>query len=435
MRCIVISIVISALLTSNLFSRNGEPSLLAEKEAAKGNWSTWRGPNRDGLSAETGLLSSWQEHEPKLTWKIKGLGDGFSSVAVSEGRIYTMGQRDGVTKMIALSTKAGTKIWEVDVDSEANDGPNSTPSVDEDRVYGLTHAGQLVCINTTSGSILWKKHFLTDFKGKMESGWGYSESPIIDGGNLICTPGGNSAVMVALNKKTGEHLWSAEMPTAIGDRGHDGAGYSSIVIGQITGRKQYVQLTGRGVIGVDSESGDLLWTYNRIANGVANIPTPIVKGDYIFCSTGYGTGAALIQIHDRNGKCEVEEKYFLKGNELQNHHGGMVLVADYIYCGNGHNQGYPICLNMMSGEYAWGPVRGPGTGSAAILYADGHLYFRYESGDMALIEATPGEYKLKGTFKTDEINGKSWPHPVIADKKLYLRDQGTLMVYNIANAK
>ena len=272
----------------------------------------------------------------------------------------------------------------------------------------------------------------TDFKGKMESGWGYSESSIVDGDNLICTPGGNSAVMVALDKRTGEHLWSAEMPAVIGDRGHDGAGYSSIVIGQIAGRKQYVQLTGRGVIGVDSENGNLLWIYNRIANGVANIPTPIVKGDYIFCSTGYGTGAALIQIHDRNGKYEVEEKYFLKGNELQNHHGGMVLVADYIYCGHGHNQGHPICLNMMSGEYAWGPVRGPGTGSAAILYADGHLYFRYESGDMALIEATPDEYKLKGTFKTDEINGKSWPHPVIADKKLYLRDQGTLMAYDIA---
>ena len=206
MRCIVISIVISALLTPNLFARDGEPSPLAKKEAAKGNWSTWRGLNHDGLSAETGLLSSWQEHEPKLTWKIKGLGNGFFSVAVSERRIYTMGQRDGVTKMIALSTKAGTKIWEVDVDSEANDGPNSTPSVDEERVYGLTHAGQLVCINTTNDSILWKKHFLTDFKGKMESRWGYSESPIIDGGNLICTPGGNSAVMVALNKKTGEHI-------------------------------------------------------------------------------------------------------------------------------------------------------------------------------------------------------------------------------------
>ena len=432
MHCIVISIMISTFITLNLFANNGGPSLLAKKEAANGNWSTWRGPSRDGLSAETNLLSSWQEHEPKLAWKTKGLGNGFSSVAVADGQIYTMGQRDEVTKMIALSTKDGTKIWETDVSSEANDGPNSTPSVDEDRVYGLTYAGQLVCVSTINGSILWKKHLPTDFNGKMESRWGYSESPIVDNGNLICTPGGNSAVMVALDKKTGKHLWSAEMPADIGDQGHDGAGYSSIVIGQITGRKQYVQLTGRGVIGVDSENGDLLWAYNRIANGVANIPTPIVKGDYIFCSTGYGTGAALIQIHNRNGKYEVEEKYFLKGNELQNHHGGMVLIDGYIYCGNGHNKGHPICLNMMNGEYAWGPVRGPGTGSAAILYADGHLYFRYESGDLALIEATPEEYKLKGTFKTDEINGKSWPHPVIADKKLYLRDQGTLMVYNVA---
>ena len=432
MRCLIISLVILALLTPNLPAVDGVPSPQAKKEAAKGNWSTWRGPNRDGLSAETGLLSSWQEREPKLAWKVKGLGNGLSSVAVAEGRIYTMGRRDGATKMIALSTKDGAKIWESDMGSEANEDPNSTPSVDGDRVYGLTHAGQLVCVGTTDGSILWRKHFPTDFKGEMESGWGYSESSIVDGDNLICTPGGNSAVMVSLNKRTGEHLWSAEMPAVIGDRGHDGAGYSSIVIGQIAGRKQYVQLTGRGVIGVDSENGNLLWTYNRIANGVANIPTPIVKEDYIFCSTGYGTGAALIQIHDRNGKYEVEEKYFLKGNELQNHHGGMVLVADYIYCGHGHNKGHPICLNMMSGKYAWGPVRGPGTGSAAILYADGHLYFRYESGDMALIEATPDEYKLKGTFKTDEINGKSWPHPVIADKKLYLRDQGTLMAYDIA---
>ena len=432
MRCIIISLVTLALLTPNLSAVDGVPSPQAKKEAAKGNWPTWRGPNRDGLSAETGLLSSWQEREPELAWKVKDLGNGLSSVSVAEGRIYTMGKRDGATKMIALSTKDGAKIWEVDIETDTNEDPNSTPSVDGDRVYGLTHAGQLVCVETTDGSILWRKHFPTDFKGKMESGWGYSESSVVDGDNLICTPGGNSAVMVALNKRTGEHLWSAEMPVDIGDRGHDGAGYSSIVIGQIAGRKQYVQLTGRGVIGVDSENGDLLWTYNRIANGVANIPTPIVKGDYIFCSTGYGTGAALIQIHDRNGKYEVEEKYFLKGNELQNHHGGMVLVADYIYCGHGHNQGHPICLNMMSGEYAWGPVRGPGTGSAAILYADGHLYFRYESGDMALIEATPEEYKLKGTFKTDEINGKSWPHPVIADKKLYLRDQGTLMAYNIA---
>ena len=440
MRFITILILISGLLTPRLFSDDSSALPQVIKEEVEGNWPTWRGPNRDGISAETGLLSSWEQKEPSLAWKVSGLGSGLSSVAITGGRIYTMGESDGSIKMFALSSKDGSQIWvsEIELDSSGYDirrpaqGPNSTPSVDENRVYGLTHAGLLVCVSTVDGSILWTKDFSKDFEGQMESGWGYSESVIIDGENLICTPGGNSAVLVALNKKTGDLIWKTKMPEVIGEKGQDGAGYSSIVIGQIAGHKQYIQLTGRGVIGVDSENGDLLWIYNRIANDVANIPTPIVKDDYIFCSTGYGTGAALIKIHNKNGKYEVEEKYFLKGNELQNHHGGMLLVGDYIYCGHGHNKGLPICLNMMTGEYAWGPIRGPGTGSAAILYADDHLYFRYESGDMALIEATPEEYKLKGTFKIDEVNGKSWPHPVIASKKLYLRDQGTLMAYDIA---
>ncbi len=418
------------LLSVPAFAVDGEPSPEAKAEATRGNWSGWRGPTRDGLSAETGLLSSWPDAGPRLAWKAKGLGSGFSSVAVANDRIFTMGKKDGSTKMIALSTNRGSVIWEADMGTGAN--PNCTPTVDGDRVYGLTHSGELVGISATNGKHLWRRNFPTDFKGRMESGWGYSESPVIDGDRLICTPGGNSAVMVALDKANGELLWSAEMPAAVGDRGQDGAGYSSIVISEIAGRKQYVQLTGRGVLGVDAETGKLLWVYNRIANSTANIPTPIVKGDYIFCSTGYGTGAALIQIHDRNGQFQVEEKYFLEAKKLQNHHGGMLLIGDYIYCGHGHNQGFPVCLNMMTGEYAWGPERGAGTGSAAILYADGHLYFRYQSGDMALIEATPTGYKLKGKFRTDEVNGQSWPHPVIAGKKLYLRDQGTLMVYDIA---
>ena len=430
MRRTFLYLAIASLFSTPLFAVEGTPSPAAKKEATKGNWTGWRGPARDGLSAESGLQAEWAESGPKLAWKVKGLGSGFSSVAVANGKIYTMGKKDGTTKMIALSTQNGAVLWEADMGAGAN--PNCTPTVDHDRIYGLTHSGELICINATNGSVVWQRNFPSDFKGRMESGWGYSESPVIDGDKLICTPGGNSAVMVALNKTSGELLWSAEMPASIGDRGQDGAGYSSIVISEIAGRKQYVQLTGRGVIGVDAEAGNLLWFYNRIANSTANIPTPIVKGDYIFCSTGYGTGAALIQIHDQNGSYKVEEKYFLEAKKLQNHHGGMILVGDYIYCGHGHNQGFPVCLNMMTGEYAWGPERGAGTGSAAILYADGHLYFRYQSGDMALIEATPLGYRLKGKFRTDEVNGQSWPHPVIAGKKLYLRDQGTLMVYDIA---
>ncbi len=430
MRYTITTLAFLSLLCTPLLAVDGEPSPAARKEAAKGNWSGWRGPNRDGLSAESGLQKEWAAGGPELAWKVSGLGSGFSSVAVADGKIYTMGKKGNTTKMLALSTKQGELLWEADMGAGAN--PNCTPTVDGNRVYGLTHSGELVCVNAASGVIVWQRNFPTDFKGRMESTWGYSESPVVDGNKLVCTPGGNSAVMVALDKESGELLWSAEMLTVIGDRGQDGAGYSSIVISKIAGRKQYVQLTGRGVIGVDAETGDLLWNYNRIANSTANIPTPIVKGDHVFCSTGYGTGAALIQIQDRGGKFEVVEKYFLESKKLQNHHGGMLLVGEYIYCGHGHNQGFPVCLHMMTGEYAWGPERGAGTGSAAILYADGHLYFRYQSGDMALIEATPAGYKLKGSFRTDEVNGQSWPHPVIAGKKLYLRDQGTLMVYDIA---
>ena len=308
MRHSVFLLTIISFFSIPVFTTAGEPSSAAQKEARQGNWTSWRGPSRDGLSAETGLQTEWAETGPTLAWKAKGLGNGFSSVAVAEGKIFTMGKKDGTTKMLALSTKDGEIIWEANMGAGAN--PNCTPTVDGDRVYGLTNAGELVCINTTNGEIVWQCNFPTDFKGRMESGWGYSESPVIDGDNLVCTPGGNSAVMVALNKSSGELQWSAEMPVSTGNRGHDGAGYSSIVISKIAGRKQYIQLTGRGVIGVDAESGNLLWIYNRIANGTANIPTPIIKDNYIFCSTGYGTGAALIEIHARNGKFEVEEKYY-----------------------------------------------------------------------------------------------------------------------------
>ncbi|HTN77628.1 MAG TPA: PQQ-binding-like beta-propeller repeat protein, partial [Pirellulaceae bacterium] len=186
-----------------------------------------------------------------------------------------------------------------------------------------------------------------------------------------------------------------------------------------------------GVIGVDAASGKLLWGYNTIANDTANIPTPIVKGDYVFCSTGYGTGAALLKISKEGGKLAAQQVYFLEADSMQNHHGGMILLGKHIYCGHGHNNGFPLCIEAATGKPMWKPGRGAGGGSAAISYADGQLYFRYEDGTMALVEANPTEYKLNGKFKLLTHHGNSWPHPVIAGGKLYLRDQGTLLVYDI----
>lgn len=396
--------------------------------ALAGDWPTWRGLHRDGISSAEGLLDRWPIQGPPLSWKIEGLGAGYSSLAIADERIFTLGHRGGDAALLCLNLKDGGELWSASVGPGE---PNCTPTVDDGRVYALGREGDLVCADAKTGRELWRKHLQHDFGGRMMSGWGYSESPLIDGERLICTPGGDAAVLVALDKHTGDVIWKASAPSDAKPRGADGAGYSSVVLSHACGVRQYVQLTGRGLISVAADDGTVLWSYNDIANGTANIPTPIVDGDYVFCSSGYGTGAALLKLVARGHDVIAEEVYFLPAKTLQNHHGGMVLVDGHIYCGHGHNQGFPICIEMKTGEVAWRGGRGPGSGSAAVLHADGHLYFRYEDGLVALIETRPDKYVLVGTFRPATVNGKGWPHPVIADGRLYLRDQGTLLCYDV----
>ena len=402
-------------------------SLLTATCVAK-DWPSWRGPDRTAIAPETGLLKEWAEDGPPLVWQADGFGGGFSSVAIVGDRIFTMGSRKGSCELIAADRATGKELWSTPV---GKGSPNCTPTVDGDLVFALGREGDLVCANALSGSVVWQKNFGKDFGGKMMSGWGYSESPLVDGDRLIVTPGAENAVIVALDKSTGDVIWESAMPADSLQRGRDGAGYSSVVISHAAGVKQYIQLTGRGVISVAADDGRHLWSYNRIANGTANIPTPIIKDDYVFCSTGYGTGAALLKVQSEGGKLSAEEVYFLDSKTMQNHHGGMILLGDHIYCGHGHNKGFPLCVELATGKVAWDGGRGPGSGSAAILLADGNLYFRYEDGTMALIEATPEEYRLKGEFKLATNNGKSWPHPVVVDGLMYLRDQGTLLCYDV----
>lgn len=408
-------------------ARRNDPAIA---EAQRGEWSRWRGPNGDGLSAETGLLTQWPAEGPPLIWQSKGFGGGYASVAVAGGKIFTLGKK-GETHLIAASVKDGKVLWSTPIGNTGG-APNCTPTVDGDLVFGLSNGGDLACVNAKTGKLLWHKHLERDLGGKMMSGWGYSESPLIDGDRLICTPGGENSLLAALDKKTGKVIWQTKVDQSLGNRGGDGAGYASIVISHGAGVKQYVTLVGRGIVGVDAASGKLLWSYNGVANGTANIPTPLISGDYVFCSTGYGAGSALLKLSRDGRGVKAEEQYFLDGNKLQNHHGGMILKDGYVFCGHQHNEGFPICVEMESGEIAWGGrERGPGGGSAAVAYADGHFYFRYQDGTMALIEANPKEYKLKGKFKIKTHNGESWPHPVIAGGKLYLRDQDELLCYDI----
>lgn len=401
------------------------------------DWPQWRGPDRDGKSKETSLIDQWPEGGPSLIWQSTGMGTGYSSISIAGGKILTMGDIGDRQFVIAADQKNGKTLWKTDVGPQWKDnygGARCTPTIDGDKVYAINTEGGLSCLNLENGKIIWQKSLTKDFGGLMSAGqnvdWKFSESPLVDGNRVIVTPGSNDAALVALDKNSGKEIWRSKIPK-LGEKGADGAGYSSVVKADIGGVKQYIQLLGRGVIGVNAETGKFLWGYNKIANDVANIPTPIVQGDHVFVSTGYGTGAALLKIKGSGDSFEAEEVYFLTGKECQNHHGGMVLYKDHIYLGSGHNKGRPQCVEMKSGKTVWGPIRNKGGGSAALTFADGHLYYRYQNGLMVLVEATTEGYKEKGSFKIPEVKQFSWSHPVIVDGKMYLREQDHLFCYDL----
>jgi outer membrane protein assembly factor BamB len=296
---------------------------------APGQWPQWRGPNRDGISPESDLLQTWPDAGPPLLWTADGLGGGYSSVAIADGRLVTMGKFGGETRLLAISITDGHPLWATAVGT--GDAPNCTPTIDGEYVYCLSHAGDLLCAETATGQEVWRRSFPNDFGGQMMSGWGYSESPLVDGDRLIVTPGAPDAIMAALDKRTGEVIWKSALPADPGQAGRDGAAYSSIVISQAAGVKQYVQLVGRGVIGVEASSGRFLWGYNRVANTTANVPTPIVSGNLVFCSSGYNDGgSALLKLSGSRGSVAMQEVWYKPARELQNHHGGMILVDDHV---------------------------------------------------------------------------------------------------------
>ncbi len=406
--------------------------------AADSDWPQWRGPQRNGKSPDTGLLAEWPAGGPPLVFRAAGLGTGYSSLSVAGNRIYTMGDLADGQYVMALDRKRGKLLWKTLVGERHEDdypGPRSTPTVDGNRVYALGTGGKLVCLNAANGAEVWSRSLPGDFGGRLmmakgQWNWRFAESPLVDGDRVVVTPGDPQAALVALDKKTGEEIWRAAIP-ALGERGEDGAGYSSVVVSEAGGVRQYVQLLGRGVVGVEARTGRFLWGYNRVANEIANIPTPIVHGDFVFASSGYGTGSALLRLKRDGEAFRAEEVYFLEAQTMQNHHGGIVLHDGTIYTGTGHNKGFPLAVDFQGGKVAWGPVRNKGESSAAVSYADGRLYFRYQNGLMVLVEASSAEYREKGSFMIPDVERESWAHPVIAGGLLYLREQDKLFVYDL----
>jgi outer membrane protein assembly factor BamB len=307
--------------------------------------------------------------------------------------------------------------------------------VDGDRLYVLSTEGDLFCLDAATGKERWVRNLPDEFGGRMMLAdgswqWKFSESPLVDGKQVVVTPGAKDAALVALEKKTGKEIWRTTIPD-LGDSGSDGAAYSSVVVSKAGGTRQYVQFLGRGVVGVEAATGRFLWGYNRIANNVANIATPIVHGDHVFASSGYGTGSVLLKLSATGEGVKAEEVYFLSADVMQNHHGGVILHEGHVYTGTGHNKGFPLCVELTGGKVTWGPARNAGTDSAAIAYADGRLYFRYQNGLMILVEATPEGYRERGSFMIPDVERQSWPHPVIIGGRLYLREQDNLFCYDV----
>lgn len=399
------------------------------------DWPQFRGPNRDDHSPDTGLLKSWPSEGPPLVWQATGLGIGFTSVSVANGKIFTMGDRDnkdiGSTKkacfVIALDAENGRELWSRKIGGPGGNypGPRCTPTIDGDLVYALGQFGDLVCLDASSGKLRWQKNLAKDFKGE-QGNWNYTESPLIDGDMLVCTPGGPEASMLALNKKDGRVIWKGIVP---GDDKR--AGYSSIVIAEVGGIRQYVQLMSGGVVGMNARDGHFLWKYDKFSNNTANVPTPIVAGDLLFCSAGYRKGGALLKMSPTDSGVEATEVYYKTG--LGNRHGGVVQIGDYIYADRDH-AGFLYCADMKTGEIAEGwKQRGStkGRGSVAITYADGRLYCRYNNGIVALVDPDPAGYKEEGSFKIPNSDKESWPHPVVIGGRLYLREKDKLWCYDV----
>jgi outer membrane protein assembly factor BamB len=381
------------------------------------DWFQWRGPNRDGHSAETGLLKEWPANGPPQLWRTTGAGTGFSSFSASNGRLFTLGSRGNSEYVIAFDAASGKRLWEVPngerFRNEMGDGPRSTPTIDGDRLYAFGGSGELACLEPASGKKLWSVNVVQQFGGDTPY-WGYSESPLVIGDRIILNAGGRRASIVAINKLDGKTIWQNH---------NDAAGYSSPMLLRTGSLQQVVFFTGQRVLAVDPRDGRLLWSYARASNNTANIATPLVRGNRVFVSSDYGTGAALLDVKAAGNIASAEEVYFTR--DMRNHHASSVVAGDHIY---GFSSSILTALRFDTGQVAW---RDRSVGKGSLIYADERLYLYSEQGTVGLADASPTGYRERGRFSIQTTGPPTWSHPIITNGKLIIRDQDNIYAYDI----
>jgi outer membrane protein assembly factor BamB len=414
---------------------------LAAWPARAADWPQLRGPDRSGVSQETGLLKTWPRTGPKLVWTYANAGTGFAGMAVVAGRVYTMGCRGTTEYVLALDAK-GQELWSARIgplfDFDINRwsrGPNATPAVDGGRVYALGSQGVLVCVDAARGTVLWQKDLPRELGAEVNpvggapagKGWGFAWSPLVDGRQLICTPGGPRGLLAGLDKMTGEVLWRSKEVTAQ-------ATYSSPILAEVSGTRQVIQVTQDGVVGVAVKDGTLLWQYKREDPYPEFVcPTPVCRGNRVYVTAGWGAGCDLIELTPAGQKFTARAVYSEK--EIANRLGGVVLVGDSLY--GYHDTRAWECQDFATGAIKWSARGRRALGLGSVIAADGSLYCLAENGEAALLQASPEKYTQQGRFKLPRESsqrkegGKVWTYPSLADGHLYLRDQELIFCYRI----
>src|SRR5688572_2541686 len=414
-----IAAVCAALLMPIMSAQqSANQSTSAQSATADKDWFQWRGPNRDGISQETGLLQQWPKGGPPQVWRVTGIGNGYSSFSASGGRLYTLGARAGIEYVVALDRATGKKLWETQngrrFENDRGDGPRSTPTVEGDRLYVLGGSGDLTCLENATGKKIWSINIVQKFGG-VNPYWGYSESPLIVGDRILVNTGSRRAGIAAVAKADGATLWQQHS---------DGAGYSSPMLMRTGSLNQVIFFTENRTMAVDPRDGRLLWSYNKANNGTANIATPIVRGTRVFVSSDYGTGGALLDVRAAGNLATANEVYFTR--DMRNHHASSVLIGDHLY---GFSSSILTALKFDSGQIAW---RDRSVGKGSLIFADGRLYLYSEDGVVGLAEASPGGYREHGRFTLPQQSGlPTWSHPMIAGGLLIIRDQDTVYAYSL----
>lgn len=408
---------------SRLFSKSVVCGLILSVSCGSllaADWNQFRGPNRDNLSTETGLLDRWPDGGPERLWTATGIGEGYSTVAIVGDLIYTMGNVDGGEHLIALDRNSGDIAWKVRNGSEYREGqgngPRGTPTVVDGKVYCLGGNGDLGCFDANTGDVVWRKNILSEFGGSNIT-WGISESVLVDDGNVICSPGGSQGTVVALDAASGRTKWASRVPES------PQASYASPVVAQVGRVKQYVVFTSKGIVGVRATDGQPMWGQNKSSNNTANCATPLIIGSRVFSSSDYGQGCELVELRSQGATTTARVAYFNK--DMKNHHGGMVHVDGFVYGSNGD---ILACVDLRTGQPTWRERSKKGS----VVYADKKIVFRNEGGEVVLLAANSQSYQELGKFYQPDRSGKpAWSHPVIADGRLYLRDMDKLLVYKI----